>query len=369
MEDPLDLPSTALGDRLQDLFTLRNRLDAAISRHVAAFDRTQGFAAFNAYSSASWLRSTARLSPNAASEQVRVARQLDQLPDTAQAFAAGDVGWQHCQVITRTLEGASPEVAREAEPPLVQAARRIDPFRLATLTRHLRHSFDPAGSLDEANRAHDRRRLHLSESLDGLFFLDGVLDTEGGAALRTALEAVMGPPARDDERTPAQRRADALVDLARRQLDGGELPVMGGQKPHLTLTADLATLARLPGSRAADLDWGQPVPSETARRIACDAVVTPVLVSPDGQPLSMGRARRLVRGPQRRALVLRDRGCVLCGRPPSWCSGHHRRHWVDGGPTDLPNLALLCNRCHFKVHEGGWKLVTDHEGNFTALPP
>jgi 5-methylcytosine-specific restriction endonuclease McrA len=83
----------------------------------------------------------------------------------------------------------------------------------------------------------------------------------------------------------------------------------------------------------------------------------------------MGRARRLVRGPQRRALVLRDRGCVLCGRPPSWCTGHHRRHWIDGGPTDLPNLALLCSRCHYKIHEGGWKLVTDREGNFTAIPP
>jgi hypothetical protein len=69
--------------------------------------------------------------------------------------------------------------------------------------------------------------------MDGLYYLDGVLDTEGGALLRTALDAVMGPPVKDDERTPAQRRADALTDLARRQLDGGELPVVGGQRPHL----------------------------------------------------------------------------------------------------------------------------------------
>jgi hypothetical protein len=368
-EDPLDLTSTALGERLGELLQLRNRLDAAITRHVAAFDRTQAYAAYECWSSASWLRGRARLSPNAASEQVRVARQLDQLPDTAQAFAAGEVGLQHCQVITRTLEGASDEVARDAEPSMVQLARRTDPFRLAMLTRHLRHTFDPAGSLDDANRAHERRRLHLSESLDGLFFIDGILDAEGGATLRTALDAVMGPPARGDERSPAQRRADALVDLARRQLDGGELPVTGGQKPHLTLTADLATLARLPGSRAADLDWGQPVPSETARRIACDALMTPVLVSEDGQPLSVGRARRLVWGPQRRALVLRDRGCVLCGRPASWCDSHHRRHWIDGGPTDLPNTCLLCRRCHTRVHEGGWRLVQDADGVFLALPP
>jgi hypothetical protein len=181
--------------------------------------------------------------------------------------------------------------------------------------------------------------------MDGLYYIDGVLDTEGGALLRTALDAVMGPSAREDERTPAQRRADALTDLARRQLDSGELPVVGGQRPHLTLTADVATLARLPGSRAADMDWGMPVPAETLRRIACDAAVTCVLVSPAGDPLSVGRTRRTFTPAQRKALALRDGGCVLCGRPATWCSRHHVRHWIDGGETSVANGALLCHLC------------------------
>jgi len=368
-EDPLDLPSAALGERLRDLVGLRDRLDAAISRHVAALDRSRAYSVDGAPSAASWLRTAAHLSPNAASEHVRVARQLDRLPDTAGALDAGELGFQHCQVITRMLEDAGPDVVREAEPALLQAARRADPYRLAIATRHLRHAFDPEGCAGDARRAHERRRLHLSESLDGLFLLDGTLDAEGGATLRTALDAVMGPPAGDDVRTPAQRRADALVDLARRQLDGGELPVRGGQRPHLTLTADLATLAKLPGSPAADLDWGQPVPSETARRLACDAIVTPVLLSETGDPLSVGRARRTIRGPQRKALVLRDRGCVLCGRPATWCAGDHLRHRLDGGPTSLENSALLCGRCHTRVHEGGWRLVRGAEGTFVAVPP
>src|SRR5215472_3228524 len=172
-EDPLVLSSVELGERLADLFTLRNRLDAAITRHVRAFDRTRAFAAHDARSSAAWLRGTVRLSPGAASEQVRVARQLDDLPGVSRSYAAGDVSLQHCQVITRVLEDAPAEVVHDSEPHLVQAALRTDPHRLGMLTRHLRHIFDPEGCADEALRAYERRRLHISESWEGHFFIDG----------------------------------------------------------------------------------------------------------------------------------------------------------------------------------------------------
>ena len=366
-EDPFDMSSTALGQHIEYLFTLQNRLSAAITRQLAVFDRTQGYAAFDAYSTATWLRHRVRLSPNAASEQVRVARQLDRLPEAGRAFAAGEVGFQHTQVITRVLDEAPAEVAAEAEPALVEIAQRVDPHRLGMLTRHLRHTFAPEAVLQDAVHNHERRRLHLSESWDGLYYLDGILDTEGGALLHTALDALMGPPSRDDERTAAQRRADALTDLARRQLDYSELPQVGGQRPHITLTADIATLAKLPDSRAADLDWGQPVPAETLRRIACDASVTCVLVSSDGEPLSAGRARRTFSPSQRRALVLRDRGCVLCGRPPAWCSSHHLIPWIDGGETSVGNGALLCGRCHHRVHEGGFRLIRTQDGTWAAI--
>jgi Domain of unknown function (DUF222)/HNH endonuclease len=277
------------------------------------------------------------------------------------------VGFQHTALMTRVLDEAPAEVAAEAEPALVEVARRVDPHRLGMLTRHLRHTFAPEAVLQDAEHNHERRRLHLSESWEGLYFIDGVLDTEGGALLRTALDALMGPRSGDDDRTAAQRRADALTDLARRQLDGGELPQVGGQRPHLTLTADIATLARLPGSRAADLDWGQPVPAETLRRIACDASLTCVLVSADGEPLSVGRARRTFTASQRRALVLRDKGCVLCGRPAAWCSGHHLVHWIDGGETSVRNGALLCHVCHRRVHEGRFRLVRTPDGTWASV--
>jgi HNH endonuclease len=75
---------------------------------------------------------------------------------------------------------------------------------------------------------------------------------------------------------------------------------------------------------------------------------------------------------QRRALAARDGGCLFpgCDTPPIWCEPHHWLiHWLDGGPTDLDNLALLCRRHHRFVHEGGWRMTQDHHGGFTFTPP
>jgi len=368
-EDLRSLASEVRRRRVLDLFTQRNRLDAELTRRIGDLDRSGAYARPDAptHSAASWLRSQAHLSPNAASEQVRVARQLRELPEATRAYQAGELGFQHCATITRVLEDVPAAVVQEAEPELVKVAQATDPYRLGVHTRHLRHTFAPDAGLAEFERLHERRRLHLSESSEGLWFLDGVLDPECGAGLRTALDALMGPPARDDERKPSQRRHDALWEVVRRQLDGGELPRVGGQRPHLTLTASVATLAKLPGSPAADLDWGQPVPADTLRRIACDCEVTPVLVSESGDPLSVGRTRRTFTPAQRRALAVRDKGCVLCGCAVSRTEAHHLEHWIDGGETSVRNGALACPRCHRKLHEGGFKLIRKADRTWATI--
>src|SRR5262245_31846259 len=331
-EDVSRLPGPALAQDLVELHRLRNLLDAQITRRVGQFDRSCGYAASGALSAAAWLRWACRLSPAAASEQVRLARQLPELPGTARAFAEGEIGPQHAAVITRTTEELGPQAARQAEPDLLEAARRLHPQHLRRLTRHLRHVVDPEGALDEALRQREGRYLHLSETLDGVWYLDGRLDPEAGTELRTVLDALAGPAGRDDRRSAAQRRADALAELARGRLDSGELPRVGGQRPHLSLFADLETLQGQLGSRAAELDWGQPVSGETARRLACDAALTPILVDKQGEPLSVGRTTRVVPPALRRALVARDRTCRWpgCDRPACWTDVHHLRHWMDG---------------------------------------
>jgi hypothetical protein len=103
---------------------------------------------------------------------------------------------------------------------------------------------------------------------------------------------------------------------------------------------------------------------------AAMALLPPTLGGAPCQPLDVGRATRVVQPAQRSALAVRDRGCVFpgCDRPLAWCDAHHLWHWVDGGPTDLPNLALLCRAHHRTVHEGGWQLTRGPDGRFSATP-
>src|SRR2546429_4336851 len=120
--------------------------------------------------------------------------------------------------------------------------------------------------------------------------------------LKKALRGLIERPLPDDHRDHDQRRADAMVELARRRLDAGDLPERGGEKPHLVVVAELATLRLEPGSRLAELDWGALVSGETARRIGCDAAITPVLVDEGGRILHLGRRTRSVSPRLRREL-------------------------------------------------------------------
>src|SRR4029453_14388627 len=105
---------------------------------------------------------------------------------------------------------------------------------------------------------------------------------------------------------------------------------------------------------------------------AVAAGLPPTLGGARRQPLEVGRATRGVQPAQRAALAVRDGGCVFpgCDRPLAWCDAHHLWHWLDGGPTDLANLALLCRAHHRAVHEGGGALTRAPAGRCTPpVPP
>jgi Domain of unknown function (DUF222)/HNH endonuclease len=287
---------------------------------------------------------------------------------------------------------------------LVEAARRLDPPRLRRVVAHLRLVADPDGTDDQGERRHRRRGVWLGSTWEGMVAVNGLLDPEAGQTLLAALEPLARPASADDPRSGGQRRADALTELARRQLEGGHLPQTGGVRPQLTVTVDLDSLLGHPGL-GGEVGGVGPLAPEGCRRLACDGAVTRVLVSrhrthptdhhpgTDGglaarlrvaarllppvlggaptQPLEVGRTSRVVSAAQRTALVVGDGGCAVmgCARPLAWCEAHHLRHWLHGGPTDLTNLALLCRAHHRAVHEGGWRLARGPDGRLTATPP
>jgi Domain of unknown function (DUF222) len=187
--------------------------------------------------------------------------------------------------------------------------------------------------------------------------------------LSAPLAAVNG---QKDPRTGAQRQADALVELARRALASGELPMEGGHRPQLILTVAYETLAKgLENAGVPTFVNGEPISAAAARRIACDASVIPVVLGSRSEPLDVGRAQRTAPAAIRRALIARDGGCSFpgCDRPPQWCEAHHVREWIDGGETKVEDMTLHCGYHHTLIHEQGWQTVMIDDTPHVIAPP
>src|SRR5437870_13240755 len=132
-------------------------LEAAFAAGVRRFDRSGEFAADGAVSLIAWLKWKCKLSGGAAAERVEIGKQLERLPKTEEAFARGDLGYQHVAVIARTAENVGAEAVRTEERNLLKAAQAMDPGQFTTVAKNFEHPGDAAGALAGANRAVQRR--------------------------------------------------------------------------------------------------------------------------------------------------------------------------------------------------------------------
>jgi hypothetical protein len=402
------LGDVARAERVLVLRRLLDRLDGQWLKELAGVDARGAAGAEHDQqvgSTAAWLRGRLRLGAGAATSAVRTARALFRGPltQTAAALTDGAISAAHASVLAHGTHDLPDYLAAEAEPVLVEAAVRLDPPRLRRVMGHLRLVADPDGAQAQAERRHQRRGLWLTPTFDGMVAIDGLVESEAGQTVLAALEPLARPTDASDQRSGSQRTADALAELARRNLEAGRLPHTGGVRPQLSVVVDLDSLLGRPGSVGGAVGGAEPLDPEACRRLACDSAVSRVIISrpttrhPDpgpadnlagrlraatarlprvlggapSQPLDLGRSSRVIQPGQRRALAVRDGGCVFpdCTRPLAWCEGHHLWHWLDGGPTDLLNLALLCRTHHRAVHEGGWRLQRGPDRRFTATPP
>ena len=364
------LPDSEVGAQIVELRKVIGRLEAACSKRVRWFDSRDAYRADGAASMVAWLRDRCGLAGGPAAQRVEVARELEALPGAAALLENGELSFDHAAVLARTAVEIGVRATEIAGPGLVHAAKTMQPEELRNLGRQLRHAVDPAGELATELRNHARRRLKVSPTFDGMVVVDGLLDAEGGAVLRSALEPLCKPLA-DEHRNADQRRADALVELAQRGLQTGTLPTSGGVRPHLLLTAAHRGATGESADPAAAIAGVGAVSTTTFERISCDCAVTEVTSSGDGEPLSVGRTRRTTPASMRRALIHRDQGCAWpgCDRPPQWTESHHIAHWMrHRGRTEVANLALLCRVHHRMAHEGRWKLSLEG-GKLRVEPP
>jgi hypothetical protein len=209
---------------------------------------------------------------------------------------------------------------------VTEAAADTDAAGLRSVVDDYAHRVTPDSLAERQERAWRARRLNTTCTVDDGSVLEAKLDKVGAEIVLTALAPLAAPYGEQDERTPEQRRADALVELAGRSLDCGGLPEIGGVRPHVTVVVDLPTLLGEQGGSAARLDRLGAVSGEAACRLVCDAGVCRVITNGPSQILDAGRSTRTVSPAQRRALAVRDGGCVGCRALVGWCEAHHIVH-------------------------------------------
>jgi hypothetical protein len=374
-EDRRHWTGAARSERLVELIAVAERLQAESLRCAGEWDRAADWAFDGALSPRSWLAHRTPSGRLEASRLVTSARLVREHEATGDAVREGEISCAHVEVLASMVRYREPEYARNEET-LLDAARTLSPDDFALVARRWRSVADDELSKEEARARYERRNLHVSTTLHGMGVVTGELDADGTATLLEALDLAAPPDPGHGvapPRTLSQRRADGLVDIAAAFLAAqgkGGRPAVG-----LDLTMDVDTLAARehsdPREVRCDLERVGPISRETAMRLACDCAVGRVVMRGESEVLDLGRRQRLVSPALRRALELRDRGCVFpgCDRPPEWCDAHHILWWERGGPTNDENCCLLCRRHHTMCHEGGWGIRRADDGAYEVQQP
>jgi hypothetical protein len=246
-----------------------------------------------------------------------------------------------------------PEPFTEGEERLVGIVEELSISDTRRAIEYWRQTMDGPGTISDEIAQHELRGISLSESLGGMGHIEGWTTPTALHTLRTALDALMPPPAPDDTRTPRQRRHDALEDLARDYLDHGDTPNVGGERPHINVVCDLEALAGIAGGLHETED-GRVMTLAEIRTLTCDSSVSRIVLGAESEVIDIGRKTRIIPSALRRAIIARDRHCTWqggCDRGPRWCDIHHIHHWADGGETKPDNLTLLCRYHHTLTHK------------------
>src|SRR5437773_2611233 len=368
-------PSTAELDRLGDeIAELAAHLDAATARLlelIREFDARGGWN-HGFRSCAHWLSYRVGMKLGAGREHVRVARALASLPRLADALGRGELSYSKVRALTRV---ATPET----EERLLAIGRAGTACHVERIVRGWR-LVDRQAEARETARRHAIRALHVYQDEDGMVVIRGRLAPEVGAVLVQALAAARetlyqrarSMDAEDgfaETPTMAQQQADALALVAETALHHGIDPGAPGERYQVVAHVDAPVLADADAPGQSVLKDGAHVSSGTAQRLACDATRVVMRHAPDGRVMEVGARTRTIPPALRRALDHRDRGCRFpgCGLP--FGQGHHIRHWAQGGPTTLSNLALLCRRHHRAVHEEGYEMDRQPDGELSFRRP
>jgi len=359
--DPTHLGDAALADELISVQAQVDRLCGQVARLAHAAHRRGVGTADGSPSTAAWLRRRTGMREGEARAAIEAGAACDRvLAGTGNAWRHGDITAGAARtIVAARVEGHDAKLSA-LEPCLLELARDRADRELRRACAHFRNLARADGTCP---RDHDG--LTISRTYAGRTWLGADLSSSAAEVVLTAIHELTDPPSESDARTPARRRADALVRMAELALanlhagDGGPTRA----RVAATIVLDWITLTagrpgRFDGASSATLH------PRDVDRLLCDCTVSRVVTGPDSIPIDVGRARRTIPPALRRALAVRDGGCRFpgCTRPTGWTDAHHVVHWRHGGRTDLANLVLLCDHHHHVVHQPDWIVKFDgHE--------
>lgn len=344
-----------------ELVELSGHLAAGTCRFLqllAEFDARDGWAGPGLRACAQWLNWRVGLSLRTACDHLRVAHALRALPATSAAFAAGRISYSKVRALTRIATPATEEG-------FLSVALHGTTSQLESLVQAARAVTDP-------RPAQARRGLHTSRAADGSLLVRLRIPAEQGHELVAAIEAYAQET--DGSARPPAHPPGAVADRhAARRLDA-LLSLVAGAQVRRRTTLVVQVRADEPGTAdgrpAAWIEGGPSVPVPVAGRLTCTSAAQALVVDRRGNPLYLGRTRRVAGGAQLRALQVRDRGrCVFPGCTSTRrLEAHHVRWWRHGGATDLDNLVLTCPFHHMLIHDHGYRVTADAGGFVFARP-
>ena len=320
---------------------------AVLALAVRRLETCGVWAADGSVSIAAWLRQHARMSNSDAQSWVHRGRFLDRFPAIADAAVEHTLSAGQVEALRKVCTRKVEPVMGDHQQVLVDAVKDLSVKDTEITARRWKQHVDAI--IDDPEPAPEpERSLTVAAGADGSLTGNFTLGAAAGSELAKAIQTASTWEGKHDTRTPGERRADALGDIAAFYNLNHDRPGTPRHRPHFDLTIDADTLDH---PEAFD-DNGDLVDPAVAATRLCDCVLHRVTRDTNGVPTSYGRGTYTVPPDLFRIIAARDGGCRHpgCDRPVRYCDAHHITYWRHMGTTDLENLVLLCNRHPHQVH-------------------
>ncbi len=373
----VDAPDTMPLERLEaEITTLAGHLAAGECRWLqllAEYDRRAGYSQWGCYSLVQWLGWHCGLDARAARDKLRVAHALEALPTITEEFAAGRLSYSKVRALTRVATPMN-------EGDLVMLAQHATASQVERIVSAYRGVLSVEQEVEAANRQVAEQYLRTDWEDDGTMVIHARVPAEVGAVVLKALESAHehlcadarghGGPAGPVHRLRSATNVDALHVMAESFLANDPAARTGGDRYQIVVNVDEDVLTDDAPDGVCELDGGPRLAPETVRRLGCDASTVLVIRRKDGTILTATNKTQAIPRRVRRMVHARDKGCRFpgCGQR-AFVEAHHIHHRAHGGSNELDNLVELCWFHHRLVHEGGWTLRFDGDGNVVVTNP